>query len=132
MGVDGASTRPGANIGQYNCGKAAPNQSWVLPSDTEDLMRNMTNSKSKLCIGVDHANTANGVQLKQFACNYQAPNQECRSYSLAESPLEDHEVALGGVEGGDHGSATPRITGRYHGWVTYSVIARLLAGRVIS
>ena len=78
MGVDGASVRPGANIGQYSCGSAAPNQAWVLLSDTPDLVRNLVNAKSKLCIGVDRGSTANGAQLKQFTCNLTAPNQEWR------------------------------------------------------
>lgn len=78
IGVDRASVRPGANLGQYSCGNGAPNQSWILISDTPDLVRNLRNVKSELCIGVDHASTANGAQLKQFACNLTAPNQEWR------------------------------------------------------
>lgn len=77
IGVDRASTKPGAKIGQYSCNTSAPNnQGWILVSDTGDLIRNLRNAKSRLCIGVDRASTANGAQLMQFKCNLTASNQE--------------------------------------------------------
>jgi hypothetical protein len=66
VGVDHASTAPGANIAQFNC-ESNPqepnNQLWLLVNER------IINNKSGKCIGVDHASTAIGAQLKQFDCD---------------------------------------------------------------
>lgn len=69
MGVDGGSTSPGANIGQFNCDGTA-NQRWFMnivggtPASPVELINGTPTSGR--CVGVDRASTANGAQLKQF------------------------------------------------------------------
>jgi galactose oxidase len=62
IGVDGASTKVGADIAQFECdGKA--NQTWKLIGDP-NLVR-LQNAKSNHCLGVDQA----VLMAKQFECN---------------------------------------------------------------
>ena len=76
MGVDGARTTPGANIGVYDChfGPGISNQKWMIAQSLTGL-RQIINQKSSLhadndlyCVGVDQASRAR-AQLKQFPCD---------------------------------------------------------------
>jgi len=67
MGVDHASTDPGANLKQFTCDGAA-NQRWekLNAGVDKDYWRN---KKSKLCIGVDDGSTDSGANIRQFRCD---------------------------------------------------------------
>jgi hypothetical protein len=82
MGVDGASVRESANIGQYNCDTGAPNQRWVRTTQGWMINEKSTNhapAGKVFCIGVNQAKTNEGAQLKQFHCDGKANQQWFRA-----------------------------------------------------
>ena len=62
IGVDGASTKLGADIRQFGCDGSA-NQTWK-PLVDQNLVR-FRNVKSRYCLGVHSSER----MLKQFECN---------------------------------------------------------------
>jgi glucosylceramidase len=92
MGVDRASTDPGARIQQFDCDCTA-NQQWRL--DTEHVViadhLALVNGKSQLCIGVDGASTSAGANLSQFGCDQRA-NQQWAYEELGENALGEMTI----------------------------------------
>jgi hypothetical protein len=76
MGVDGASTAPGAKIIQANRSDAATNQQWrMVRSTTYNGFYLLKNRKSGLCVGISNGSTSEIAQAAQFSCDEAAKNQ---------------------------------------------------------
>ncbi|MGN9909932.1 RICIN domain-containing protein [Phytohabitans sp. LJ34] len=73
MGIDGASTAPGAAAIVAN-GAAHFNQDFDVIERTATEF-NLKNRHSGLCLGIDGASENNGARAMQFACSPSAPNQ---------------------------------------------------------
>lgn len=67
MGIDHASTSPGANAIQAAI-DGTTNQDWHVVYRTSTLFE-FHNRKSGLCLGISGASTANGAHAAQFACD---------------------------------------------------------------
>jgi ricin-type beta-trefoil lectin protein len=67
IGVDHASTSPGASIKQFRC-DGKPNQQWNTKK-AEPGFFSLENEKSGKCMGVDHASKQPGADIKQFDCD---------------------------------------------------------------
>ncbi len=73
MGIDGASTAPGA-VAIVAFGSVHFNQDFQVIAQTTTEF-NLKNRHSGLCLGIDGASTAPGALAMQFTCSPTAPNQ---------------------------------------------------------
>jgi hypothetical protein len=76
LGVDRASTEPGAQLKQFECDCSA-NQQWIVDDDRIVISGHqaLVNVKSQLCTGVDGGSSEPDASIMQFACD-QRPNQQ--------------------------------------------------------
>jgi hypothetical protein len=107
LGVDGASTAPGARLKQFDCDCFA-NQQWH-PDASNELVpdhRAFVNFKSELCIGAEGDSASSNVALTQQNCNrtrvQQWTRNDFRDNALGEQTFRfrNAEGLCMGVDGG--------------------------------
>ncbi|HKP63660.1 MAG TPA: RICIN domain-containing protein [Polyangiales bacterium] len=99
LGVDRASTAPGARLKQFDCDCFA-NQQWhpdasyqVVPSH-----RAFVNFKSGLCIGAEGSSTSSNVALMQQSCN-RTNVQQWRRIDFRDNALGEETFRFRNAEG---------------------------------
>ncbi|MFI0924889.1 RICIN domain-containing protein [Streptomyces sp. NPDC021012] len=76
LDVTGASTSAGAQVIQWTCGNAKPNQQWRMTPVPGSGAKQLVSVNSGMCLDVSGNSRTGGAQVVQWTCGVDKPNQQ--------------------------------------------------------